>query len=264
MGHSAELILRKLLRTGQSALPWLLPAKQEFYYRFRRFTARPHEGDFQALALFDARAPGVYVDIGANHGQSIESIKLFRPASAIVAFEPNTYLADKLKRRYEKDRNLSIRSVGLGDAIGEFTLHVPSYRGFVYDGLASLDPDRAMNWINSNRVYFFDAKKIQSRQIRCSVSTLDRECLEPTFIKIDVQGFEYNVLKGGVETIKRCDPIIFLENYRGDERSVALMERLGYEEYYYYAGRIVPGRSTTGQSFLVSSRRARAEGFETS
>ena len=261
MIQSIDWRLRKLLRTGQSAFPWLLPAKQEFYDKFRRLASRPHEEDFRGLGLFDAGASGVYLDVGANHGQSIESIKLFRPSSEIVAFEPNTYLADKLKRKYTNDRNVEVRSVGLGDAAGEFTLHVPSYRGFIYDGLASLDREEAMNWINPDTVYFYDPTKVHSNQIRCQVSTLDAERLEPAFMKIDVQGFEYNVLKGGVNTIRECDPIILLENYHGDERSVQLMTGFEYKEYYYWDGRIVPGESKTGQSFLISESRARTEGL---
>ena len=49
-------------------------------------------------------------------------------------------------------------------------------------------------------------------------TTLDRYCagkgLAPELIKCDVEGSEWAVIKGGVETIRRCRPVIFLELLR--------------------------------------------------
>jgi FkbM family methyltransferase len=87
--------------------------------------------------LFRDVLHGTYVDIGANTGQSIESIKLFAPGANVVSFEPNPELADKLERRYRGDPKVKIKAIGLSDAVAMLTLHVPVYRGFVYDGLAS-------------------------------------------------------------------------------------------------------------------------------
>lgn len=43
------------------------------------------------------------------------------------------------------------------------------------------------------------------------VITIDSLGLAPDFIKLDVEGMEYLALKGGEETIKRCKPVIMLE-----------------------------------------------------
>lgn len=43
------------------------------------------------------------------------------------------------------------------------------------------------------------------------VITLDSMNIEPDFIKIDVEGREWHVLKGGEDTIRRCQPVIMLE-----------------------------------------------------
>jgi len=253
--------MRKFLRTFQSYFPALQPAKQAFYHQYRKLLGRPHEPDFAALKRLRAEAPGVYVDVGANHGQSIHSIRVFRPSAQIVAFEPNPNLAGELTRTYGRDSRVEIRAVGLGDDVGEFTLFVPAYRGFVYDGLASLDEAEAMTWINAQRVYFFDASKVEAVELTCRISTLDRENLRPAFMKIDVQGFEYNVLAGGAKTLAAHEPIVLIENYNGDPRSVRLMSELGYLEYIYRDGALVPGRSTGLNSFLITPNRAKAEGL---
>lgn len=252
---------KKGMRTLQSFVPWLKPLKDDFYYLSRKMLARPHDPDFRALPLLRLDPAGQYVDVGANHGQSIESIGVMRPKARIVAFEPNPALADKLRRRYASEPRVEIRALGLADQAGTMTLFSPSYRGFDYDGLASLDRHAAADWINAQRVYFFDPSRIAVRKLDCAISTLDAEGLEPAFLKIDVQGFEYHVLRGGVETLRRCEPVVLVEDYNLDSRSVALMSGLGFVEYYFDGARLCRGRSPGLNSFLMTGARARTAGL---
>jgi FkbM family methyltransferase len=50
------------------------------------------------------------------------------------------------------------------------------------------------------------------------MTTLDRCCFEPDFIKIDVEGMEYDVLMGGEDTIRRCRPVVMFEDNGLSER----------------------------------------------
>lgn len=61
--------------------------------------------------------------------------------------------------------------------------------------------------------------------------------LNPTFIKIDVEGFEFNVIKGAREMIMRSKPVIFIEeNGLGKkyghyhDRASALLQRWGMKK----------------------------------
>jgi len=51
-----------------------------------------------------------------------------------------------------------------------------------------------------------------------------------SFIKMDVEGFETEVIKGGLETIKRNKPVMIIEIFKGDElkRKIQEVENLGY------------------------------------
>lgn len=50
------------------------------------------------------------------------------------------------------------------------------------------------------------------------------------FIKIDVEGFENEVLLGGAELIKRDQPVIFVEIFEENVNTVdKTMKKLGYE-----------------------------------
>jgi murein tripeptide amidase MpaA len=57
---------------------------------------------------------------------------------------------------------------------------------------------------------------------------LDDLRLEPEFIKIDVQGLEYQVLVGGLDTIRKYRPVIMAETVRPGSAVHSVMQPLGY------------------------------------
>lgn len=81
------------------------------------------------------------------------------------------------------------------------------------------------------------------------MTTLDSFCFNPDLIKIDVEGFEYFVLQGSIETIKRSKPTVFLEDNGLSNRygtkfktidafmsdlNYSLKERVNYDCVYTY------------------------------
>jgi FkbM family methyltransferase len=248
--------VKKVIRTLQSELPFLKGAKDNFYRHTRRFLHRPHESDFKALALIPDLLDGCYVDVGANHGQSIESIRLVKPQAKIVSFEANPLLAARLVARYKHNKSVRIMPQGLSDSSGHLTLFVPIYKGFVYDGLASLDRKAATSWISGETVLAFSPAKLSIEEVACQISTLDSHQLAPVFVKVDVQGYEFNVLNGGRETLRRYEPVLLIEEFGSDSRTVRLAEELKYEEYYFDGANLQKGSPTKGDnSFLVTPGR---------
>jgi len=78
-------------------------------------------------------------------------------------------------------------------------------------------------------------------QTRVKTVTLDRLCEEnhiaPDFIKIDVEGAEEDVIRGGLEVLRMHHPIVWFECWCGQENGVpinaqlshlALLKTLGY------------------------------------
>jgi FkbM family methyltransferase len=254
--RSLAQVAKKTLRTAQSYVPIAKPLKDSAYRSVRGFLQVPHESDFRVLKHVDGGPGETFVDVGANHGQSIESIRSMKSDARIVSYEANPGLARTLSARYARDENVTIRPVGLSDMEGTFTLHVPVYRGFVYDGLASLDLEAATSWISEDTVYRFRKEKLVIRDVVCDVETLDAQNLAPAFIKVDVQGLEYKVIKGGYRTLERYRPVLLVEDYLGDPRLPPLLEALGYAEYHLDDDQQpVPGPGQGGNSILVSASR---------
>jgi len=68
-----------------------------------------------------------------------------------------------------------------------------------------------------------------------TLTTIDNLNLDKLdFIKLDIQGFELEAIKGGEKTIKNNYPIFFLENYldsEKDQKVIELLKKWGYEIY---------------------------------
>jgi FkbM family methyltransferase len=247
--------LRKLLLTVQSDFPFVAGAKERLYYHSRRYLRIPHESDFRILTLIRASSQDCYIDVGANKGQSIESILLFKPDAQIISFEPNPGLAGQLAKRYKHRKSIQVMAQGLADRMGQFTLFVPFYKRLPCYDLASLNRDSAANWINEDRVFGFNSTRLRIAEVECQVSTLDTHKLSPIFMKIDVQGFEYNVLKGALTTLRRSEPVLLIEDYRGDPRTIQLAESLGYQEYRFDGAQLVRGQTRGDNSLLITPTR---------
>lgn len=247
--------IKKPARTAQSYFPFLKETKDAFYRRSRRLLRVPSERCFSAIKLFADVFEGSYVDVGGNTGQSIEAIRLYAPRSRIISFEPNPGLARQLSHRYRNDPLIIIKDVGLADTQGRMGLYVPSYRGFVYDGLGSLSLEEASGWLGPDTLYFFDPEKLKVQAYECAIETLDMQnVIDAVFIKVDVEGTEYGVLKGGLETLRRCRPVLLIEDIQEKPMIQGLLEPLGYSPYQFERNRFSPGY-LGGSTFLFTPDR---------
>lgn len=138
------------------------------------------------------------VDIGANVGlYSLYAKHL--PNSQFYSFEPFKFTYDLLNDNIKLNdiKNVKTYNIGLADKKGKNILNVCLSQ----DGL---------NTMGTNPLRFNDIKPIE-----VEIDTLDNifynNNIKIDFIKIDTEGYEYYILKGGEQTIKTYKPIIQLE-----------------------------------------------------
>jgi FkbM family methyltransferase len=222
--------LKTWLRTLQTSFPFLLEAKFDVQRTYRRLTRQPFEREFEILSYLDADGR-CCVDVGANRGQSIDAIRLYQRGAEVVAFEPNPMLAERLARRFAADPKVTVHPFGLGASDGEFQLHLPVYRGWAFDGLASFNREATREWLEP-RIIGFDDAQLEIRTYQCRVRRLDEFALKPSFIKIDVQGLEEAVLEGAVETLRASKPMLLVET--GPVWDIpAVLQQVGYAPCRY-------------------------------
>ncbi|MFE0756874.1 FkbM family methyltransferase [Inquilinus sp. NPDC058860] len=229
-------LFRKVGRTAQVHIPFLRELGKSAEHRLRLLTRAPHDRELQGLRLIDVPSGALFLDVGANRGWATHSIRTICPHVRIDGFEPNPEMARRIAHAYRPPDTL--HTVALSNRAGEFPLYVPTYRGLAFDGLASLSETEARRWLSRDTLLGFDPKCVGIRQIAVRVATLDSFGLAPFFIKIDVQGHEYDVIAGGLATIASSKPIIFAESQVLDvEKVLELLSEWGYRVWRFDGAR---------------------------
>jgi FkbM family methyltransferase len=230
-------------------LPSLAHPKARFQYAVQRVLHRPFEVEFLALEGL-LSAGDLCLDVGANHGQSIDALKMLSFPVRVTAFEPQPNLYRRLIRRFWNDPDVTVLPFGASDRASITEIYVPYYNGYCFDGIASIHKDGVDDWLRSS-IYRFDERKLEVRAMPCQTVRLDDIVLrEVAFIKLDIQGSEHAALKGAVETLRRDKPHLMVETPSPEVR--AFLHELGYTQYVYRDGNLRKSSDWTLNPFFLN------------
>ncbi len=165
-----------------------------------------------------ARSGWVALDIGMNFG--FFACLLAQRCSAVCGFEPVPWLAKRARANAKLNglNNLTIAEMALSDRTGKVMLHVPS--------------EGNPNWGASSLVH---EAGVGIAPIEVDTDTLDNFAAQAgfkrlDFIKLDVEGAEFLVLKGGAQTLAKFKPVIIFErNPESVDLLMGMLGPLGYE-----------------------------------
>jgi FkbM family methyltransferase len=144
------------------------------------------------------------IDAGGHHGlMAIVASRAAGPRGLVVSFEPNPHARTQFAENCALNisQNVRLEPLALSDQPG-------SAKFYLQKGLVS--------W---NSSFFADFASQHGRdhiqEIEVTVTTIDAYAsanrLAPAFIKIDVEGSEFLILRGGMKTIAEYRPIISME-----------------------------------------------------
>lgn len=155
------------------------------------------------------------IDIGANCG--LFTYRLSRRFRHVHSFEINAEVSRPIAK-YSRP-NITLHSCGLSSQPGTARFYVPIFKGLVLTGWGSLNRD------NLPGAQDFIELSVQLKRLDdFGISKVD-------FIKIDVEGHEIEVLKGGANTIQRSRPVVVIEAKDDHVRTVKLwFEKLGFRQ----------------------------------
>ncbi len=195
--------------SSSSSLPAYLKNKaKSFLRRFipahRRFVRAGESfligGEREVHELGSLAMPGtVVVDVGAHIGDYTYSLcRAIGPNGRVIAIEPQPDLARMLTKAVTKlQLPVTVVNCALSSKPGKATLRMPTENGAAKQGFATLVPR-------------IEGGKSFDVQLR----TLDDICqpaAKISFIKIDVEGHELEVLRGGEETLRTHRPNLLIE-----------------------------------------------------
>ena len=188
-------------------------------HRRHPFTAMP--------ASLDAR---VILDVGANIGRVAEAGLRTYPRSRVYCFEPVSSTFETLSRRLAPFGNrVKLYPFALSDVKGEAGINLTSFHG-----ANSIHPQAALHKHLNPHVRELGEETIRLRRLDDLAAEL------PTAVdimKIDVEGHELQVLRGGEAFLRdRVDTVLieisFMRDQSWEQQSVfdifALMKRLGF------------------------------------
>lgn len=176
--------------------------------------------------------PGTVLDIGAHDGAFTLPFSML-PGTRVIAFEPLPAAFDRLAAALDPlPPHVTLRQEALGDRDGVVTLSVPLLDGAAQEQWASIAKDYAA--VGSPRVHVA-RHEVRLRRLD------DLGLTDVTAIKLDAEGAEYEVLRGGRETLLRCRPVLSVEieerHREGATRAVpAYLDALGYDGFWEFYG----------------------------
>lgn len=140
----------------------------------------------------------VVLDVSACTGSYIEAVLELSPNAKIHAFEPSPNSLDILNEKFHKLEQVKIYPFALGEKNSERILYANS-------------PGSALSSFSKRRLQHINLEFEHKDLVQ--VKTLDDWCksqlITPNLLKIDVEGHELEVLRGGLTTLKNISVVQF-------------------------------------------------------
>lgn len=168
-------------------------------------------------------APRTVLDIGANAGQFARNVRASMPDCTVHSFEPLPGPFAELQKLAANRPQFHCHNFALGERSGAAIIHTGEYTAsssllkpaqHLSDSLPQVVPDQDRD---------IPIMRLDDWAPTVSLSY-------PLFVKLDVQGYELQVIRGGTETLRRASAILselsFVELYENQPLIVDIVEAM--------------------------------------
>ena len=184
-----------------------------------------------------AESGGSFFDIGAHSGLFSAVFCVANSNNKVVSFEPSPVLAERLGAIRELNRfgeRMLIEQIGIADQNGSVKMLLDPAGGFV----------QAQRFDHT----MWASPEVIDVRIETIEHASSRLGLIPQFIKLDIESYELEAIKGAREFLSRHKPVIFLElhlNYLEQRNMsaktvVEMLQQCGYDFYTSGGTRLKP------------------------
>jgi FkbM family methyltransferase len=135
------------------------------------------------------------IDIGTNIGETLLNFAKINQNGINYGFEPVPYLYQRATKNIELNnfKNIILNNVALSDEKGSLFFQIPNNNN---SGGISMNKEN-------------NGKEVKAITLDDFVN--ENQISQIDFIKIDVEGFEMNVLKGAKKVLEKFKPTMFIE-----------------------------------------------------
>lgn len=167
--------------------------------------------------------PATLIDIGANVGQFSVVAKTLHPGLRIHAFEPMNNAADVLERVFDGVPDVQVYRMAIGTRSSRSVMHISGRADS--SSLLPITASQEVAWPGTREVGREEVRVERADDILAGV-----DLPGPILIKIDVQGYELQVLEGLGHLLKQARyvyiEISFVELYEGQPLAHDVVARL--------------------------------------
>jgi FkbM family methyltransferase len=151
------------------------------------------------------------IDVGAHKGEFIESILKVNSVTEVIGFEPQKKIFNILLKTFCNNNIVSLNNIALSEKEGKKIMKINKLSDT--STLNDLDQDSLFFKFKSYLLY--EKNSIISEEV-ASTTTIDiffknKQLGKNVLLKIDTEGYEFNVLMGAKKTIQRIKYVL-IEN----------------------------------------------------
>ena len=208
-------------------------------YIIGRFFAKIiYDSDFKVIKFLENlnffNKKKLILDIGANDGMSYNIIRKFSKKTKIISFEPNSYNFNVIREYEKKDNLFQCKKIALSNKNQNKIFFTPYFKNFAITQMAGLSRSGVKKRLEQS-LYIKDLfNKIYLKKEKIKTIRLDSLNLKPGFIKIDIEGHEFECILGSLKTIKKNKPIIMVEYDNKICKKIFLfLKKYNYKRFVY-------------------------------
>ena len=154
------------------------------------------------------------IDIGAHKGEFLEKMLKIEKVNLFYAFEPQKDIFDILNKKFSNNDKIKLLNYALDKEITNKKLQINKFS--MTSSLAEINEKslylKLKNFLTRSKSNFVDEYEVKTNTVDNVFKDVN---LEKTLLKIDVEGFEMNVIKGSKIKLKEI-PYILIENQFGN------------------------------------------------
>ena len=154
------------------------------------------------------------IDVGAHKGEFLEKMLKIEKINSFYAFEPQKNIFNELSEKFSKNKKVTLYNFAMDKEITNKKLKINKLS--MTSSLAEINEKslylKIKNFLTFSKSNFVDEYEIQTNTVD---KIFENISLQKALLKIDVEGFEMNVIEGSQMKLKEI-PFILLENQFGN------------------------------------------------
>ncbi len=178
---------------------------------FNPLSSFHHKRIFKHLCKLDIDK---IIDIGAHKGEFLEKMLNIEKVRFFYAFEPQKRIFEELNKKFIKNKKVLLYNYAIDKEITNRKLKINKLS--MTSSLAEINEKslylRFKNFLTFAKTNFEDEYEVQTQTVD---KVFENISLQKALLKIDVEGFEMNVIEGSQIKLKEI-PFILLENQFGN------------------------------------------------